>query len=252
MGALYERTPRDAGGLSLLHGVRVLVAPPSTPVSSGSVDGMARLVLRADEDVDAWEKGFTEESRRQIRVTKAANEERRALEGAAAAALQVRLVTGESESLLRAPKYVALLRRIGEHRRPGLAFPELSVLFWADETTLSPRQDTLYSSYTADVTQIIREIDALPISEIQKALRVQSVLDEQESQARMFTKRRLRLAGLLKSPTISIDQSRACQQKLSVAGNGIVTNAHGLYIRIDSCFAMEEDGTMSVAWNCHV
>lgn len=235
-----------------LAGVRVKFEDSDGATTSGSVDSLGRLVLSAGDVLDVWCKAVTEESLRQLLLIKAFNEERRQLETAAAAALKVRLVTGESETLMQSPEYSATLHSLASHQRPGLSFPEMSLLFWSDsENVLSPRRDTLYAPML-DATRIIREIDKLPIVEIQRELRVLSALDEQECQMRVFTKRRLRLAGLLRSPTVSLDQSRSCQQKLSVAGNGVVNHATGLYIRIDSCFSVDEDGTLGVAWNCRV
>jgi hypothetical protein len=232
-----------------LAGCRVLLCKGAGP-AAGVADCMGRLVLDPSHSPEQWAASIDEATLSALHQRKLQMSERIKLESDAAAALGVRLVTGETEELIASTEYCARLAQVIEGP-PTFAtgrdvFPELSVLLMRSQLLPSPRSDMLYADM-AD-PDLYSTIARLPIAQLQKELRVRAMLEEQESQSRVFLKRKLRVAGLLRASTVSLDQSRACQQKLSVAG--ITHLCAGLYVRIDSVFGVDDDGTLAVAWNC--
>lgn len=244
--ASFVQRAREAAVALLVPGSELLLCDGAPPVVD--VDGAGRLCLPVALGTDDWLHALrASDWEQRMRAGRQRTAERCAHEVEAAARLGVRLVTGECEALMDEPEYAACLDRMRGGPPARVAFPELAVMVVRGFTLLAPTGDVLYLDVNERLPHAV--VSALPVAQLRRDLSVRRIMEEQEAQARVFAKRKLRLAGLLRSRTVDLPQARQATQRLSVDA-GIPAHATGLYIRIDSCFGVDEDGTLAVAWNC--
>ena len=87
-------------------------------------------------------------------------------------------------------------------------------------------------------------------SRVAKKQRIQMVEEELQNQLRVYTKRKLRLAGLLRKEDIVNSQKViACCQRLQSEANRIAPLVHHMYLKISDRWFIDEDGTMEIPWN---